>query len=73
MLAFYRGTVIFACRNKKKSLPVIQEIKRQTNNEKVEFMELDLASLDSVRNFVTQFRSKYQHLNILINNAGIMP
>jgi len=32
---------------------------------------LDLSSLESVKSFANVFTSKYEHLNILVNNAGI--
>jgi len=35
-------------------------------------MKLDLASLESVKCFSKEFTSKYDKLDILINNAGIM-
>ncbi|CAF4302707.1 unnamed protein product, partial [Rotaria sordida] len=34
-------------------------------------MEMDLTSLESVRNFVSQFRTRKLSINILICNAGI--
>ena len=37
----------------------------------VEYMYLDLASLDSVRRFCSTLRDRNQSLDILINNAGI--
>ena len=38
----------------------------------VEIMELDLASLTSVRRFVDAFLAKYNRLDGLVNNAGVM-
>ena len=38
----------------------------------VEIMELDLASLESVRKFAEAFLAKYDKLHGLVNNAGIM-
>ena len=38
----------------------------------VEIMELDLASLESVRKFAEVFLAKYDRLNGLVNNAGVM-
>ena len=38
----------------------------------VEVMELDLASLDSVRSFGAEFREKHARLDGLVNNAGVM-
>ena len=35
-------------------------------------MHLDLGSLKSVDNFVDEFKSKFDQLNILVNNAGVM-
>lgn len=35
-------------------------------------MRLDLSDLSSVRLFANEFKSKYNRLDILINNAGIM-
>lgn len=38
----------------------------------VEVMALDLASLDSVRSFATEFTTRHDRLDGLVNNAGIM-
>lgn len=39
---------------------------------KIEAMQLDLASLDSVKAFAEKFTSRNLPLNLLINNAGVM-
>jgi retinol dehydrogenase-12 len=46
-------------------------IGKETENEKVFVLELDLASTDSIRNFAEQFKKEESKLDVLINNAGI--
>ncbi|KAI8380283.1 hypothetical protein BD560DRAFT_387685 [Blakeslea trispora] len=65
-------TVILACRNEKKTLEVIDQIKSETGNDKVEFIQLDLLRLSAVKEFADKFLAKYDQLNILMNNAGVM-
>lgn len=48
------------------------EIVLDTNNKYVYCRPCDLASLESVRNFVKLFKSEQERLDILINNAGVM-
>ena len=47
------------------------EILEQTPDAKIDLMHCNLASFDSVRNFVKEFKGKYDNLHVLINNAGI--
>ncbi|RMF92335.1 MAG: SDR family oxidoreductase, partial [Candidatus Schekmanbacteria bacterium] len=63
--------IIMACINKEEALPVCEEIKRDTGNNDIEIMEIDLSRLDSVRHFADDFSKKFDHLDVLINNAGI--
>ncbi|XP_011495426.1 PREDICTED: dehydrogenase/reductase SDR family member on chromosome X [Ceratosolen solmsi marchali] len=66
-------TVIIACRSTSAGENSVKHI-RESNIEtgKTIVMELDNSSLDSVRRFVKEFYNKYDKLDILINNAGVM-
>ncbi len=63
--------VFLACRSEAKTKPVIEEIKRETKSDRVEFLELDLTSLDSVRGAARAFLARELPLHLLINNAGV--
>ena len=53
-------------------LQAIDRIKEEVNKEtSVEFMKLDLGSLQSTKNFIAEFKQKNLPLHILICNAGI--
>jgi NAD(P)-dependent dehydrogenase (short-subunit alcohol dehydrogenase family) len=64
--------VIMACRNLQKGQTALDKIQFQHPNATLELMMLDVSSLDSVRQFVATFREKYDRLDMLINNAGVM-
>jgi len=71
-LARMGATIVMACRNLSRADPVAAAIKRETGSEQIEVMQLDVASLRSIRELVARFGGKYQKLDVLINNAGIM-
>ena len=71
-LAKFKATVILACRDEKRTNAAIEQIKKETGNQDVVFMKLDLSDLASVKEFAQNFKAKYDKLNILINNAGVM-
>mgnify|MGYP001053921284 FL=1 len=64
--------VIMACRNQSKAESAKAEVLSQLNSADIEIMLLDLNSLNSVRNFAAAFGEKYNRLDLLIENAGIM-
>jgi NAD(P)-dependent dehydrogenase (short-subunit alcohol dehydrogenase family) len=72
VLAEKGATVNMACRNLAKANPKADEIRERHPGAKVEVMQLDLADLESVRSFADAFRAKYDRLDLLINNAGVM-
>ncbi len=70
-LASLGATVIMLCRDESKGITSKTKIIDKTKNSNV-FLELcDLASLDSINQFLDRFKSKYLTLDILVNNAGV--
>lgn len=63
-------SLVMACRNVKKGEIVQKEIISTTGNEKIDLMELDTSSFDSIRFFRTRFNGKYDQLDILVHNAA---
>lgn len=64
--------VILACRNRDETQAMIEEFKRsiQSSGELV-YRHLDLASLESVKNFASKVIKEEPELNMLINNAAV--
>ncbi|XP_041055620.1 dehydrogenase/reductase SDR family member on chromosome X isoform X3 [Carcharodon carcharias] len=50
----------------------VSRIVKETGNEKVEFMYLELASMQSIQQFVQHFKAKNLLLHVLVNNAAVM-
>lgn len=71
-LAKLDAKVIMACRNADKAEKAKKAILEKVPNGDLEIMLLDLGKLASVRAFVKAFLAKYQQLDLLINNAGVM-
>ncbi len=63
---------IMASRNLSKAQKAKKKILKRIPNAKIDIMILNLASLDSIRKFVSDFMQKYSQLDVLVNNAGIM-
>ncbi len=71
-LAEHGALVILACRNQQRGEQAVQAIKTEVPGANVELMELDLASLKSIRAFAETFQSNYDQLDVLVNNGGVM-
>jgi len=63
--------VILACRSADKTQPVIDELKKETGNDKIEFVALDLSDLASVRRCADELLARNVPIHGLINNAGL--
>ena len=64
------ATVVLAVRNREKGEMARAEIVAESGNRSVSVMVCDLASRDSIRRFSDEFKSSYDMLDALINNAG---
>ncbi|MEJ2412816.1 MAG: oxidoreductase [Anaerolineales bacterium] len=71
-LARKGAEVVMACRNQGKAEAAIQQIQEDLPQAKLEYIHLDLADLASVKKFAADFKSRYDRLDVLLNNAGIM-
>lgn len=70
-LARRGARVVLACRDRTRALRAVERIKAATSgNAQVVAESLDLASLDSVKQFADTIKHTYSSLDVLINNAG---
>ena len=66
------ATVIMCCRDLLKGEKAKQKLLKLDFTGKVQLEELDLSDLINVRNFTKLIKDKYNSIDVLINNAGIM-
>ncbi|XP_043948136.1 retinol dehydrogenase 13 [Drosophila biarmipes] len=66
------GTVYLACRDMNRCEKARKDIIKETNNQNIFSRELDLSSLESIREFAAGFKKEQSRLDVLINNAGVM-
>lgn len=71
-LAGTGATIVMACRSIAKGEEACVSVVRETGNQKVFVMQCDLGDLASVRRFSDEFHSRFEHLDALVNNAGVI-
>lgn len=71
-LAKMGAEVIMVCRNQKKGEEALADILLKSKSNKVKLMLCDFSSQKSIRAFVEEFKSQYNKLHILVNNAGLI-
>ena len=64
--------VVIACRNEEKAKRAVSEIQQKSGSTDVQYRLLDLADLESVKNFAAKFMQAETRLDVLINNAGTL-
>lgn len=71
-LAGKNAHVILAVRNVEKGENAARNIRQKYPPAQITVMALDLSDLNNVRAFARIFLAKYNRLDVLINNAGVM-
>lgn len=65
--------IVIVARNKIKAEVVKEEIINKTGNSKIEIIIGDLSSIRDCDRIINQIKSKYDKIDVLINNAAILP
>jgi NAD(P)-dependent dehydrogenase (short-subunit alcohol dehydrogenase family) len=71
-LAARGATVIVVGRNEPKARAVVELIKQQTGQAAVEYALADLSAQAQIRALADSVLARYQHLHVLVNNAGAL-
>ena len=70
-LAQQHATVTLGCRDRQRGEAALAEIKAGSPAATVDLLLLNLSVQHSIRTAVTEFESRYDHLDVLINNAAV--
>jgi NAD(P)-dependent dehydrogenase (short-subunit alcohol dehydrogenase family) len=71
-LAASGAHVVMAARNVEKAEAARDQILTLTPDASIEVRQLDLADLESIASFAESIETDFDHIDILINNAGVM-
>lgn len=67
-----KAEVVMACRSIERGKDAKQEIEKEIDEASLKVKKLDLADLESVKDFAEEYKANNEKLDILCNNAGIM-
>lgn len=71
-LARLGATVVMVCRNPDKGQAVCDDINADVGMERVHLLLADFSSHESIRQMTDTFKSRFDKLDVLVNNAGLM-
>lgn len=69
-LADFGASLILLSRNEGKGEKICNQMKKRINNAQVKFFKVDISSMKEVRNVSEKIKSDFNHIDVLINNAG---
>ncbi len=64
------ATTVLACRNQEKATAAATDIRQRSGNDDVQLVALDLSDLNSVKAAAADILTRWDRLDVLINNAG---
>jgi NAD(P)-dependent dehydrogenase (short-subunit alcohol dehydrogenase family) len=71
-LARLGATVVMVCRNRERGTAVQGWISDLAGDVRLDLLVADLSSQSQVRILATEFKGKYDRLDVLVNNAGVV-
>ncbi|MGW4164050.1 oxidoreductase [Streptomyces sp. NPDC004788] len=71
-LARHGAHVVLAVRDERKGRDAALDIAGRVPGARLDVRRVDLADLASVREFAAKLRAEHRHLDVLVNNAGVM-
>jgi NAD(P)-dependent dehydrogenase (short-subunit alcohol dehydrogenase family) len=71
-LARLGATVVMTARDPERGSAALAEVRERTGSDRVELLALDLADLASVRACATELLVRYDRLDVLVDNAGLV-
>lgn len=70
-LAARGGRVVLCGRSRERTMPVVEGIRARHADADVDFLCLDLASLDAVKEAASELMAEEERIDVLIDNAGL--
>ena len=71
-LAKLGARVVIVCRNASRGWESIEDIRSKSGNHSLELMLADLSSQRQIRKLAEKYKTKYDKLHVLVNNAGVI-
>jgi retinol dehydrogenase 14 len=71
-LAAMDANVVIVGRNQERGEAAVEEIRARSHNESVELLLADLSVQSEVRRLAEEFQERYDRLDVLANNAGLV-
>ncbi len=69
-LADVGASLVLISRNEEKGEKICNQIRKRINDAQVKFYRVDISSMKEVRSAVERIKADFNHIDVLINNAG---